>query len=517
MSSRILWAIVGGFLAGVFVRSFIALPWPFAAFFVLLAVASLAYISVVREKKYVLIIVATVCVAFAVGVLRMESAGQAGDGSLTSVVGKKVTIVGTVFDEPDVRENGIRLSVRVTEFVVANATTSVSAGLPRPTSVRVEAGVLVLAPPHSDVAYGDIVRATGTLQLPETFDTGAGRTFNYPQYLAKDGILYTLSFAQAERIGEGRKNYLKVAALQTKQLYLHGLQAALPEPESGLAGGITVGDKRGVGEEYSDIFIAVGLIHIIVLSGYNITLVMNMVGKLLSRAPRPVQVISNAFIVVFIVLMAGAAPSAMRAGAMALLPLVARMTGRVYLALRALGVVAFVMVAWNPLLLAYDPGFQLSVLATLGLVLFSPVCAGWLHWVPEKFALREIAASTLGTQTMVLPLLLYQNGLLSLVALPANLLALVVVPWAMGLSVVAALAGIVLGSYAVVIAFPAYVILAYIIGVARFFAALPFASVSVGAFSVWWMFAAYALLFGGLVLLQKRKSRTRSPAISQKD
>ncbi|MEK7601070.1 MAG: ComEC/Rec2 family competence protein [Patescibacteria group bacterium] len=494
MSSKILWAVVGGFLAGVFVRSFVPLSWPFAAFFMLLAAASLAFIFVDREKKRALIVVAVLFAAFAGGIVRMDAAGQTGDGSLSSVIGEKVTITGTVFQEPDIRDNGVRLSVRATQLIVGNATTSVSAG------------VLVLAPPHSDVSYGDVVRATGELRLPESFDTGAGRTFNYPQYLAKDGILYTLSFAQVERIGEGERNYLKVAALRTKQLYLHGLQAVLPEPESGLAGGITVGDKRGVGEEYSDIFIAVGLIHIIVLSGYNITIVMNMAGKLLARMPRAAQVVSNAFIVIFIVLMAGAAPSAMRAGAMALLPLIARMTGRVYLALRALGVVALVMVVWNPLLLAYDPGFQLSVLATLGLVLLSPVCAGWLHWIPERFALREIAASTLGTQAMVLPLLLYQNGLLSLVALPANLLALVAVPWAMGLSVVAAFAGMIFGSYAVIIAFPAYVILAYIIGVAQFFAALPFASVSVAAFSAWWMFAAYAILFGGVWFVQRKRA-----------
>ncbi|MEK7093070.1 MAG: ComEC/Rec2 family competence protein [Patescibacteria group bacterium] len=512
MSSKILWALIGGFLAGVFVRSFIALSWPFAAFLILLAAASLAYIFIDKEKKSALIIVAILFAAFAGGMVRMDGAGQTGDEGLTFVIGEKVTITGTVFEEPDVRENGIRLSVRVTELAVANATsTSLSTG-----TTSVSAGVLVLAPPHSDVSYGDVVRATGTLKLPEAFDTGAGRTFNYPQYLAKNGILYMLSFAQVERIGQGEKNYLKVAALRTKHLYLHGLQAVLPEPESGLAGGITVGDKRGVGEEYSDIFIAVGLIHIIVLSGYNITIVMSMAGKLLGGMPRAAQVASNAFIVIFIVLMAGAAPSAMRAGAMALLPLIARMTGRIYLALRALGVVALVMVVWNPLLLAYDPGFQLSVLATLGLVLLSPVCAGWLHWIPERFALREIAASTLGTQAMVLPLLLYQNGLLSLVALPANLLALVAVPWAMGLSVVAAFAGMILGPYAVVIAFPAYVILAYIIGVAQFFAALPFASVSVTAFSVWWMFAAYALLFGGVWYVQKRKSRTQGPAVSKK-
>jgi len=132
----------------------------------------------------------------------------------------------------------------------------------------------------------------------------------------------------------------------------------------------------------------------------------------------------------------------------------------------------------------------------------------------REIALREIAASTLGTQTMVLPLLLYQNGILSLVALPANLLALVVVPWAMALSVIAAIAGIIIGlpalsaveGFGPFVAFPAYVLLAYIIGVAKFFAALPFASVSVSAFSAWWMFGAYALIFIGWRFVQYKKA-----------
>ena len=231
---------------------------------------------------------------------------------------------------------------------------------------------------------------------------------------------------------------------------------------------------------------------------------MNGVGILLSRASRVVQLGISALIVVFIVLVAGAAPSAVRAGAMALLPLIARMTGRVYLALRALGVVALTMVLWNPLILAFDPGFQLSVLATLGLVSFSTIFSTWLGWIPERFALREIAASTLGTQAAVLPLLLYQNGLLSLVALPANLLALIAVPWAMGLSFFSALAGILFGSWATFIAFPAYLLLAYIIKVGELFAALPFAALSIPAFSAWWLLPIYAILFGAVVVLQRK-------------
>ena len=484
MGSHILWAIVGGFLLGVYLRSFMPLSYAFVWFAFLLAVGSMLLAFLDRTKLRALIVLAVALVACAAGIFRMDAAGLRGNPELTSRIGETITIEGRVVDEPDVRDSNVRLHIDTGDV-----------------------GVLAIAPPHTEAHYGSLVHIKGRLEVPEKFDTTLGRQFNYPMYLAKDGILYTLSFADVEVVGQSRTNPIKVAAIWAKQKYLKGLHVALPEPESGLAVGITVGDKRGVGKEFSDIFITVGLVHIIVLSGYNITLVMNGVGIFFSRTPRLVQLGASASIMIFIVLMAGASASAVRAGTMAMLPLIARMTGRVYLLLRALRAVAPVMVLWNPFILAFDPGFQLSVLATLGLVLFSPIFASWLPWMPEKFALREIAAATLGTQASVLPLLLYQNGLLSLVALPANLLALIAVPWAMAFSLVAAIAGIALGSFAAVVAFPAYILLTYIIKVGEIFASLPFAAVSVHAFSAWWMFGAYAILFGGYFLIQKRNGQ----------
>ena len=198
--------------------------------------------------------------------------------------------------------------------------------------------------------------------------------------------------------------------------------------------------------------------------------------------------------------MTGGASSSVRAAAMAVIGVVGRATGRLYLASRALGVVALGMVIWNPFILAFDLGFQLSVLATLGLIWFTPIFSARLQWITERFALREIAASTLGTQLAVLPLLLYQNGQLPLFSLPANLLALVAVPPAMLATAIASVGGLDCRAPIAVpeIAFPAYILLTYIIEVAKFFASLPFASVAIGAFSAWWMFLAYAAMFGAL-------------------
>ena len=496
MPSKILWAIVGGFLLGVFARSFILLGLSVVIFALLLAATSLLLAWFDRSRAQTLIIISVALVAFAGGIARMHTATLTGDPILTGRLDSKVILEGYVTAEPDVRDTGVRISLNVERLILAG------------TTIPVGAGVLALVPPHADVAYGDRVRATGTLRLPEAFDTGLGRQFRYPEYLAKDGIGYQLAFAQIEKTDGNEGNFLKAAAIGVKQTYLRGEAAVLPEPEAGLAGGITVGDKRSIGKELTEDFQRVSLIHMVVLSGYNITIVINAISYALTSLPRFFQFGASGFVVLFFVLMSGGAASAVRAGAMALIAVLARATGRSYLAGRILGVVAFLMVLWNPYELAFDPSFQLSTLATLGLISFTPMFAARLPWITERLGLREIAASTLATQLTVLPLLLYQNGQLSLVALPANLSALLPVPFAMLASFIAAIGGVLFGSYAVPIAFPAYVLLAYIIGVAKFFAALPFAAVSVSAFSAWWMLGAYACMFGGLFVYRSRNPET---------
>ncbi len=494
MNTRIAWALIAGCLLGVFLRSFFTIGLSYAAFSALLASTALAfaYFDSSRRTKYVIVSVALF--SLSLGIFRMHIATFIGDPALSSQIGKRVTLEGVVFTEPDVRESSVRLYVHADTSIYGSATSSVNAG------------ILIAAPAHSEISYGDRVRARGELRLPESFDTGVGRTFDYPLYLAKDGVLYELAFAQASVVGSGEGNPIIAAAISAKQKYLDGLHRALPEPESGLAGGITVGDKRAAGEDLSETFRLVGLVHIVVLSGYNITLVMNAMRFLVSRFPLYLQWGSVSFAVVFFILMSGGAASAVRAGAMALIAVFARATGRVFLAGRILGVVALAMVLWDPFTLAFDPSFQLSALATLGLISFTPFFSSHLWWITARFGFREIASSTLATQVTVLPLLLYQNGQLSLVSLPANLLALIAVSPAMFASFVAALAGLFSGPLAPVIGFPAYALLAYIIGVAEFFGSLPFASVSLPTFRAWWLLPMYSAMV--LFILKYGRSRT---------
>ncbi|HEY4516592.1 MAG TPA: ComEC/Rec2 family competence protein [Candidatus Paceibacterota bacterium] len=495
----IFWAVVGGFLLGVAGGSFFPLGHVFAAFFVLIGCAggAYAYFDIParpndfghsgRSKRRQGMVFFVALLAVAAGIIRMDMAALSGDPILTAHLNEQMLIEGVVAAEPDVRDNSVRITIDARHLTTSS------------TSTKVAVGVLAILPAHADVAYGDVVRAFGTLREPEAFDTGIGRQFAYPQYLAAQGITYQLSLAQAEK-KQGAAwagNPVRAGAIWVKGTFLRGIAAALPEPEAGLSGGITVGDKRSIGKSLAADFQHVGLIHVVVLSGYNITLVLNALAWLLQRAPRLLQWSAAGSVVAFFILMSGGAASATRAGLMALVVILAKATGRTFLAGRALASVALILVAWNPFVLAFDPSFQLSVLATLGLVLFGPLFAERLLWIPEKFALREIASSTLGTQLAVLPILLYQNGQLAIYALPANLFALIAVPWAMLLSLAAGICGALFGSLAVPLAFPAYILLAYIIGIGKFFASLPFADLSVGAFSAWWMIGAYAAIFGG--------------------
>lgn len=478
---HVLSTVVGGVLAGVLVRSFIPLGLSTAGFLVLLA---LAVVLVARNARGILM--GCALAAFALGIVRMQAAVYTGDPGLTARADEQVTILGRVFEAPDVRTDSTRVYVQADTLITKYE------------KVRVRAGVIVVAPAHAAARYGDEVLAYGTLRLPEAFDTTLGRQFAYPQYLAAHGVGYELTGAELEvQDAPWRGNYLKAAALSVRAAFLRGVRAVLPEPEAGLASGITVGDKRALGDDLAADFRTASLSHIVVFSGYHVGVVGNAMRYLLQWAPRYAQYGVVSFAVLFFVLMSGASASAVRAGAMALIAVYARASSRTFFASRALGVVALCMVLYDPFLLAFDPSFQLSSLATLGLIIFTPRIKPWIARVPERFGAREILATTLGAQLAVLPLLLYQNGSLPLFSIPANLLALAPMPFVMFFAFVAGAAGMLMGTWGVVAAAPGYALLWYVISVAQFFAGLPYAALLVPAFSGWWLLAGYAVLFGG--------------------
>ena len=189
---------------------------------------------------------------------------------------------------------------------------------------------------------------------------------------------------------------------------------------------------------------------------------------------------------------------------MASLILIARATGRTYMILRALMIAGLIMLLINPYLLAFDTGFQLSFVATLGLILIAPLIEERLHLIPSTLQIREFFTATLATQIIVLPLLVFQIGQFSLIAVVVNVLVLPMVPIAMLLTFLSGMAAFVSATLGTLLGFLGFLSLFYITSIATFFGSLPFASVVISEFPFWIMVVLYVLMGLGIYKYSKR-------------
>jgi len=396
---------------------------------------------------------------------------------------RRVSYEGIVVADPDVREKNQRIAIEV-----------FSGG---PTATE-HAGMLAVMPLSASVAVGDRVRAYGTLSLPQAFETENGRTFRYDKYLQARNIRFLIQFGSIYTVEPAPWYSVPAALARVKHAFLDGLNRALPMPDSALAGGIVIGGKAGLGTALTDAFTRSGLVQIIVLSGYNVMIVAEWVMIFLSlfALPRKLRYFAGGAGLLLFVGIAGISATAVRAAIMAVIALYARATGRSYAASRALLVTVLLMLIWNPLYLIFDPGFGLSVAATAGIIWLAPLIETRLGRLRPFWA--NTIATTLAAQISVLPLLLYDIGLFSLVALPANLLVNPLVPLAMALSAVAGVVGMTLGPLvpfvATIAGYPALVFMRYFIFVAEKSSALPYAAFTLERFPFWLVLITYAAL-----------------------
>lgn len=475
-----LYLVVIGFSLGALLRSLVVFGIAPIGFMLLVAVILVVAHHFTQARVYILV---AVCVcSIALGSLRTHFVPSAVPNSFVGYVGERVTFAGVVAGDPDVRETTQRIAVSVEENGERTA-------------------ILAIAPLYPSVSYGERVTISGSIERPEPFATDGGRTFRYDRYLAKDGVFLVMPRADIthESDPSGIVASLFGGLYALKHMLNDGLNRALPEPHAGLASGILVGGKQGLGTELLDAFTNAGLIHIVVLSGYNVMIVAIAIMRTLSFLPKRIATAAGAVSIGLFVMGAGAGAASVRAGLMAGVGLFARLSEHTYTAVRALALVVLVMLVYNPLLLAYDIGFQFSVAATLGLILGTPHILRWVHNIPSAL-LREITATSIAAQLGVLPLLLYHTGNLSLVSVPANLLALPAVPIAMLLSFVAGVVGILIPYMATVVGVPAYLVLSYLIFIGEYAAALPFSYVIVPAFT----FVLVCIAYTGMALLLLR-------------
>lgn len=504
--NALIWGALG-LAGGVVLRSFFIVP--FVTLCVVAAcIALLVFVYVLRtpSSRTALAVTVGCVVAFLCGVWRMDQVIAQYDvrvHALLSTVGERVTVVGVVSRDVAYTEEGRVVVVRThTIDQVAH-------------DVRIRIATDVGAP----IAYGDVIEVTGALHIPASFETEYGRAFRYNGYLRAQDILFTLSYADVRGIERLESLTLTQTVLRTlydgKARMREGIEAVLPEPHAGFGEGLLLGEKHALGKSLEDTFRTVGVVHIIVLSGYNLTIIAESVMRLLSRVlyPRTRAVVGGVSIVLFAV-MVGLSATVARAAIMALLVLVARAYGKSYHAVIGLAIAGSAMVLVHPYVLVYDPGFQLSFLATLGLVLVAPIIETLFRFAPTRFQIREYLTSTCATQIFVTPFLVYSMGAVSLISLVANVLILPVVPFAMFLTFVSGLAGMVAHDTLLFVGYPAYVALSYVLVIAERLAGIPYALVSLPPFSFWYVIGAYVFISGGIWYgtVRSKRKMTEIPA-----
>jgi competence protein ComEC len=324
----------------------------------------------------------------------------------------------------------------------------------------------------------------GNVELPESFETDTGHLFDYPKYLEVRGISALMRYGVVEEKASG--GFSLIGALFTvKRQFERALEKVFVEPQAALAEGILLGERRALPEELTNAFIISGLIHVVVLSGYNISIVAEWVMRAFAFLPKIFALSGGGVVIILFALMTGGSATAVRACIMALIAILGRYLERPNDALRALLGAVLLMVLWNPLSTLYDPSFILSVLATFGLITISPFFEKKFTKIPEKFGLRSIAASTMAVQIYVLPALLYFTGVLSFVSFSANILALPVVSLAMLMSFLSGVLALLHPLLALLPALAADLLLRWIIVVAEVATAIPYSSTIVAAFPAW--------------------------------
>lgn len=486
-----------GLCLGIIFSETLELGHHFALLIILISIAStmLFFVFRLERKARVVIILIWVCaLSLVVGLFRSE--GGAREFVLTGYADTDAVLYGRIDSEPEVRESYLLLTLHAFGVVTEDA------------CLLLNERALVRADRFENASYGDAVEVSGVLSVPEPFETDTGRVFSYDEYLKKDDIGSILSFATIKSIDVGGGNVVTRLLFTAKETYLNSIARYIKDPESALVGGLTVGTKQSLGDELERDFRRVGLIHIVVLSGYNIVIVAEAIMRLLRFIPIRTRFFVSSLAIALFVILVGAGATVVRAGIMAIAALFVRVTGNESAGLSLLFFAGIVMLLFEPMLLLHDPSFQLSFVATLGLICFSEPLGQLFLWIRNK-AMRDIVTATLATQIAVLPLLVYLMGDISLVALPVNLLVLPTVPLAMFFGFLTGVTGslpLVSMFFGPLFGGLSFIILSLQLLIVDMFASLPLASIHVPPISLWVMFLMYALLI--LPALRVRPPKT---------
>lgn len=417
---------------------------------------AVALAAVTMWWRYAALIPMVVVAGIVAGLWR----GSVLTGDLTvyeNVFGHTVGVTGTVVDDADLGKHGdllLRLgSVAIDGHAVAGK-------------------LWVSVGKHADVKRGDHVSVNGVLS--EGFGSFAA-------------TMYRADLTKVERPEPGD------VARQVRDWFASNVQQAIKEPQASLGLGYLLGQRRALPEELQTALVVIGLTHVVVASGYNLTILVRLARRLFVKISKYLAALSAGTMIVAFMAVTGASPSMSRAGLIAGLSLAAWYYGRQFHPLVLLPFAAAVTVLIDPTYAWNDLGWQLSFAAFAGVMILAPLLQAYFFGSKKPGIVRQITGETVSATIVTLPILVLAFGQFSNVAIVANMLVLPLVPLAMLLTFVAGVGAILLPGFATIIGLPADGLLSYMVAVIHYFAGLSWAQTTI-TIQLWMVWAAYGVI-----------------------
>ncbi len=316
------------------------------------------------------------------------------------------------------------------------------------TSKPVKGKLLLRLPKTAAWQYGDLLSVKGKLAEPSN-----GSDFSYRDYLKHQNVYAMLYYPRVSLVARECGNPLRAWIYNLSERGKAVIDHLFAVPESSLLKGILLGDQNGIPADLKRAYALTGTSHIIAISGFNMAILAGVVSRLTRRMNVVPAGALTILVLAFYTVLVGASASVIRAAVMGSYSILGRFIGRKGNLLNSLGVCVLAMVLLDPHA-PWDIGFQLSVMATLGLSLYtSPLQARlnvwirkrageaaaekWTPWIADTFLVTLIA------QASVLPLLLYHFREFSPLFLLANPLILPFQPAVMQLGLATLLLGMI--------------------------------------------------------------------------
>lgn len=451
--------VAGTFVIGVYGAAYLPLGQFYSIAWLFTGVVC---VVIALHRRYLYLLPVLVIGGLCIGVWRGSTVQL--DLTITQSFTSTTQLVGTVREDSDTDARG-QTVLRLSTLKIGDK--------------EVAGNAWVTTSSSTDIKRSDIVTLEGALQK------------GFGSFVI---AIYDAKLTKVERPQSGD------VALQVRDWFANGVHAAIPDPEASLGIGYLLGQKRSLPLDLAEALQIVGLTHIVVASGYNLTILVRLARRLFEKVSKYLAAVSASSMILGFIAITGMSPSMSRAGLVAGLSLAAWYYGRKFHPVILILIAAAITVAVNPGYIWGDLGWQLSFAAFGGVMILAPLLQRFFFGEKKPGLIRQIFGETLSAVIATAPILMYAFGQFSNVAVIANMLVLPLVPLAMLLTAVAGFGAIVFPSFAEIIGLPASWLLGYMVYIAENLAKLPWAMSTI-QFSITGVVLSYSILILVCIIL----------------